>query len=165
MVTKAPKEKYTCGCGNRVTRGYEKSHEAGDKHREWAELQSLEEAAAETQNLIKNTPEPEGSDPHDLDDLFTANGQGDAPIPVVISKEPPLDPELQTVLDSNQSLVNKAKSLRRIFSVRNWPSSQHPGTIKDFMDEYAIPYHETFSGSDATATGKSRVEWEKAQVS
>jgi len=58
MVTteKPKKEKYTCACGIRITRGYNVIHEKGPKHQDWinrqAEMPKSPTIAVPAENLL-----------------------------------------------------------------------------------------------------------------
>lgn len=51
-----------------------------------------------------------------------------------------LDPDLQAILDAvNKTPQERGQMVRRAFSKRDWPNEEHPGTVRDFMEDYNIP--------------------------
>ena len=51
-----------------------------------------------------------------------------------------LDPDLQSIIDrTNESPQQRARATRVSFGVRGWPNAEHPGTVRDFLEEHDIP--------------------------
>lgn len=98
-------------------------------------------------------PEPTISDEFQPEPPTTGSGSTDY--------KTPWDSEIQTLLDSPQSPVNKAKGLRRIFSYRDWPDAAHPMTVREILIQAGIPIHEGLESSDAAGVQKLRAAWEK----
>jgi len=47
---------------------------------------------------------------------------------------------LEPVEAKDKSSQDRAKMVRRAFRELGWPCDTHTGTVKDFLDEYSIPY-------------------------
>lgn len=62
---------------------------------------------------------------------------------VVVEERAPLPPDLlRPVEDAEASPQQRARWVRRAFSVRGWPNGEHPGTVRDFLIEHKIPIKE-----------------------
>lgn len=63
--------------------------------------------------------------------------------PLVVIEEvskPSLDKDLQAIVDAvDKTPQQRAKSVRLAFGARGWPDEGHPGTVRDFMNQYKIP--------------------------
>jgi len=145
MLTRIKREKFECDCGQRIAKGSEKAHEAGGRHQEWLRVS----------NVMGGSLTPPTSSPELPEDLDEDDQLEEESTPVEI------DSEIQSVMDSNQSPVNKAKGLRRIFSYRDWPDDDHPATVRQILIQSGVPIHETADGSDESGSRKIRAQWER----
>jgi len=65
--------------------------------------------------------------------------------PVVAEEAPEpteeaLPPDLQAPVDATTKTPQlRAQMVRRAFGARGWPNAEHPGTVRDFMQEHDIP--------------------------
>ena len=51
-----------------------------------------------------------------------------------------LDADLQAIVDEKrQSPQVRAKMARYAFGARGWPNEEHPGTVRDFLEEHGVP--------------------------
>ena len=51
-----------------------------------------------------------------------------------------LDSDLQAIVDEKrQSPQVRAKMARYAFGARGWPNEEHPGTVRDFLEEHGVP--------------------------
>jgi len=46
----------------------------------------------------------------------------------------------EPVLATDKTSQERAKMVRKAFSELGWPCEAHTGTVRDFLDEYSIPY-------------------------
>ncbi len=80
----------------------------------------------------------------------------------VVAPEYVMPSDLQRIIDDNNlNPTQRVKMVRAAFAVREWPNGSHPGSVKDFLDEYKIPY---LPGSKGTTHAQSiirRQQWEK----
>ena len=62
--------------------------------------------------------------------------------------------DLQAAIDDDKATPHmRAKMVRAAFAARNWPNQEHPGTVRDFLEEHSIPIIDVprgLSGSDST---------------
>ena len=116
----AVRERIPCDCGQRVAKGFEKTHEAGGRHQKW-----LVDKFGGEGTVIVGPMVLENGDPTEF--------------PILDIPDYLKDPDFQTILRMTDP-INKAKATRGAFSARGWPNSAHPGTVRDFLDEQSIPY-------------------------
>ena len=156
------KEKHMCGCGQEITDQGIVAHERGKRHELWTEGR---EVAAEgdpslgVPPLVQVDPLSEERQ-NEVESGYTFSPDGPPTESPPVETE--LEPELQSICDSKQSPVNKAKAIRMAFSYHGWPDDEHPMSVRDVLEAGKVPYHSTFNGHDVTTTRKNRVEWEKA---
>ena len=51
-----------------------------------------------------------------------------------------LDSDLRSPVESKRDTPqNRAKAVRAAFSARGWPDAEHPGTVREFLEEWGIP--------------------------
>jgi len=51
-----------------------------------------------------------------------------------------MPPELQAAIDATDRTPQlRAQMVRRSFGARGWPNKEHPGTVRDFLNEHKIP--------------------------
>ena len=51
-----------------------------------------------------------------------------------------LSPDLKSIaLAFGDSPQDRAKALRGAFSARGWPNGEHPGSVRDFLNQWGIP--------------------------
>ena len=116
----AVRERVACECGQRVAKGFERNHEAGGRHQKWLVDRFGGEGTIIAGPVVLENGDLTESPILDIPDYLKA-------------------PDFQSILQMTDP-INKAKAARGAFGARGWPNSEHPGTVRDFLEEQSISY-------------------------
>ncbi len=115
----AKEEQVVCGCGKSIGISKQKMHETSKGHKAWV-IEFVQDVVADNPSTTV----------------------------VKVDLEPtPLHEGLQSVVDIwKQGPIAQARQARKVFSWHDWPNSEQPLTVREFLISQDIPLIDTPEG-------------------